>query len=101
MGRRIREAMRSGDMTPSGMTPLGTGGGVVEIDETFIGNDRVIKPMSKKKGRGDGQKFKMLSLTPLRASSARGCCTRTRRSARISRREFRHASESDIHNRTS
>lgn len=31
---RIREAMRSGDLAP-----FGSGGGIVEIDETFIGTD--------------------------------------------------------------
>jgi hypothetical protein len=34
MEHRIREAMRSGDLAPSAL-----GGGVVEIDETFIGKD--------------------------------------------------------------
>lgn len=34
MSHRIREAMRTG-----GLAPMGSGGGVVEIDETFIGRD--------------------------------------------------------------
>lgn len=34
MGHRIREAMRSGGLLP----PMGSGGGIVEIDETFIGH---------------------------------------------------------------
>lgn len=34
MSHRIREAMRTG-----GLDPMGSGGGVVEIDETFIGRD--------------------------------------------------------------
>ncbi|MEL6876674.1 MAG: IS1595 family transposase [Pseudomonadota bacterium] len=34
MSHRIREAMRTG-----GLAPMGGGGGVVEIDETFIGRD--------------------------------------------------------------
>ena len=34
MSHRIREAMRTG-----GLAPMGSGGGVVEIDETFIGNN--------------------------------------------------------------
>ena len=34
MSHRIREAMRSGDLAP-----FGSGGGIVEVDETFIGND--------------------------------------------------------------
>jgi len=57
MGHRIREAMRSGDLAP-----FGTDAGVVEIDETFIGNDRSIKPKGEKKGRGYAHKFKVLSL---------------------------------------
>ena len=34
MFHRIREAMRSDDTTP-----FGSGGGIVEVDETFIGKD--------------------------------------------------------------
>jgi transposase-like protein len=34
MSHRIREAMRTG-----GLAPMGSGGGIVEIDETFIGNN--------------------------------------------------------------
>ncbi len=41
MGHRIREAMR-----PAGMPPMGQGGGGVEIDETYIGNDKT-KPAPK------------------------------------------------------
>ena len=33
LSHRIREAMRSADLAP-----FGSGGGVVEVDETFIGN---------------------------------------------------------------
>ena len=54
---RIREAMRSGDLAP-----FGSGGGVVEIDETFIGHDQTIKPKGEKKGRGFRHKHKVLSL---------------------------------------
>ncbi len=57
MEHRIREAMRSG-----ALTPFGAGGGVVEVDETFIGNDRSIKPKGTKKGRGYHHKHKVLSL---------------------------------------
>jgi len=57
MGHRIREAMRSGDITP-----FGNGGGAVEVDETFIGHDRTIKPKGEKKGRGYHHKYKVLSL---------------------------------------
>ncbi|MBX3595888.1 IS1595 family transposase [Sphingomonas sp.] len=54
---RIREAMREG-----GLAPFGAGGGIVEIDETFIGNDRDVKPKGQKKGRGYAHKHKVLSL---------------------------------------
>ena len=57
MSHRIREAMRSGDLSP-----FGQGGGAVEVDETFIGNDRAIKPKGQKKGRGYHHKFKVLTL---------------------------------------
>ena len=57
MSHRIREAMRSGDLTP-----FGTGGGIVEVDETFIGHDKNIKPEGEKKGRGFAHKHKVLSL---------------------------------------
>ncbi len=54
---RIRECMRSGDLAP-----MGGGGGTVEVDETFIGNDRTKKPKHSKKGRGYAHKHKMLTL---------------------------------------
>ena len=57
MSHRIREAMRSGDLTP-----FGSDGGIVEVDETFIGHDRTIKPEGVKKGRGFAHKHKILSL---------------------------------------
>ncbi len=57
MSHRIREAMRSGDLSP-----FGSGGGIVEIDETFIGHDKTIKPEGEKKGRGYAHKHKVLSL---------------------------------------
>ena len=57
LAHRIREAMRSGDLTP-----FGSGGGIVEVDETFIGIDRTIKPHGEKKGRGYAHKHKVLSL---------------------------------------
>ena len=57
MFHRLREAMRSGDLAP-----FGTGGGTVEVDETFIGNDRSIKPKHTKKGRGYAHKHKVLAL---------------------------------------
>lgn len=57
LAHRIREAMREGDLAP-----FGTGGGIVEIDETFIGVDRTMKPKGEKKGRGYAHKHKVLSL---------------------------------------
>ena len=57
MSHRIREAMRSGDLSP-----FGAEGGAVEVDETFIGNDRTIKPKGEKKGRGYHHKHKVLTL---------------------------------------
>lgn len=57
MSHRIRKAMRS-----DGMVDFGSGGGVVEVDETFIGNDRTIKPKHSKKRRGYAHKHKVLSL---------------------------------------
>ena len=57
LAHRIREAMRSG-----ALAPFGSNGGAVEVDETFIGNDRTIKPKGEKKGRGYHHKHKVLSL---------------------------------------
>lgn len=54
MSHRIREAMRSGDLAPTGRN-----GGVVEVDETFIGNDRTEKPHGVKKGRGYAHKHRV------------------------------------------
>ncbi len=52
LSHRIREAMRSGDLTP-----FGSGGGFVEVDETFIGRDK-----SKPVNRGYEHKLKVLAL---------------------------------------
>ena len=57
MSHRIREAMRN-----DGTVSFGTGGGAVEVDETFIGHDRTIKPKGVKKGRGFAHKHKVLTL---------------------------------------
>lgn len=57
MEHRIREAMRTGEFAP-----FGGNGGIVEVDETFIGNDRSVKPEGEKKGRGYAHKHKVLSL---------------------------------------
>ncbi|WP_340110557.1 IS1595 family transposase [Pikeienuella sp. HZG-20] len=58
MFHRIREAMRSDD----DVSMFGGGGGVVEVDETFIGRDKSKKPLGMKKGRGHHHKYKILSL---------------------------------------
>jgi ISXO2-like transposase domain len=52
LAHRIREAMREGDLAP-----FGSGGGYVEVDETYIGRDK-RKPF----GVGMEHKFKVLSL---------------------------------------
>ena len=57
MAHRLREAMRSGDLAL-----FGAGGGTVEVDETFIGHDKTIKPKHSKKGRGYAHKHKVLAL---------------------------------------
>ena len=66
MEHRIREAMRSGDLAP-----FGGNGGAVEADETFIGNDRTIKPKGEKKGRGYHHKHKVLALVDRETGKAR------------------------------
>lgn len=66
LAHRIREAMRDGDLAP-----FGGNGGVVEVDETFIGNDRSIKPKGEKKGRGYAHKHKVLSLLDRSTGRAR------------------------------
>jgi transposase-like protein len=66
MGHRIREAMRN-----SNLDVFGSGGGDVEVDETFIGNDRTIKPKGEKRGRGYHHKNKVLSLVDRSTGQAR------------------------------
>ena len=51
LGHRIREAMRTGDLAPMG------GGGIVEVDETFIGQKEDMP-----KRRGFAHKHAILSL---------------------------------------
>ena len=64
LAHRIREAMRSGDLSP-----FGGEGQTVEVDETFIGNDRTIKPHHEKKGRGYAHKHKVLTLVDRRGQA--------------------------------
>ena len=57
LSHRIREAMRSGDLTP-----FGSNGGMVEVDETFIGTDTNKPTKGAKPKAGYGHKNKVLSL---------------------------------------
>ena len=61
LGHRVREAMRSGDLAP-----FGFGGGIVEVDETFIGR---IKGAPKK--RAFHHKMKVLALVDRETGRAR------------------------------
>ena len=63
MAHRIREAMDGGDVTP----PMGSDGGAVEVDETFIGN---LKDRAKGKG-GFAHKMKVVSLVERNTGRAR------------------------------
>jgi transposase-like protein len=62
MFHRIREAMRSGDLSP-----MGGNGGYVEADETFIG----IEPGRKKAKKAWHHKMKVLSLVDRETGEAR------------------------------
>jgi transposase-like protein len=66
LSQRIREAMRSGELAP-----MGGLGGIVEVDETFIGNDRSIEPKGEKKGPGYAHKHRVLALVDRKAGTAR------------------------------
>ena len=55
-----------GDLLPSSVE-----GGTVEVDETFIGNDRTIKPKGEKKGRGYAYKHKVLAMVDCSTGHAR------------------------------
>ena len=59
LAHRVREAMRSGDLSP-----FGSGGGFVEVDETFIGRRTGV---AKAKG---GYEHKMKALSSLTATPA-------------------------------
>lgn len=58
--------MRSGSFAP-----FGDGGSAVEVDETYIGRDKSIKPDGVKKGRGFHHKNKVLSLIDRASGQAR------------------------------
>lgn len=63
MAHRVREAMRAGGLAP----PMGSGGGVVEVDETFIGR---IKGARKPRG-GYAHKHAVLTLVDRTTKQAR------------------------------
>lgn len=65
LSHRIREAMKDG-----GFEMFGENGGDVEVDETFIGHDKTIKPEGVKKGRGYAHKHKVLSLVDRKTGKA-------------------------------
>jgi len=61
MTHRIREALREGELTP-----FGSNGGTVEVDETFLGNEANVP-----KRRGYAHKRKILSLVDRESGEAR------------------------------
>lgn len=65
LAHRIREAMKA----PGGI--MGSDGGPVEADETFIGHDKTKKPKGQKKGRGYEHKHKIVALVDRRTGKAR------------------------------
>jgi transposase-like protein len=62
MAHRIREAMRTGDLAP-----MGIDGGIVEVDETFLGSER---PKAKL-ARSYQHKMKILSLVDRNSGQAK------------------------------
>ncbi len=50
---------------------MGGNGGAAEVDETFIGHDKTIKPKGEKKGRGYAHKHKVLSLVDRESGQVR------------------------------
>ena len=66
LAHRIRECLRSGELAP-----MGGNGGAVEVDETFIGNDRTKKPHGVKRDRGYAHKHKMLTLVDRETKKAK------------------------------
>ena len=76
LAHRIREAMRSGDLTP-----FGTGGGSVEADETFIGRDPEARIDVKKENWL--QRNKVLTLVDRTTGQARSFVVDTLSAAEI------------------
>jgi len=66
MTHRLREAMREGSFVP-----FGGAGAAVEVDETFISHEKVIKPRGAKQGRGSAYKHKVLSRIDRKTGHAR------------------------------
>lgn len=66
MSHRIREAMREGNLSP-----FGVNGGAVEVDETYIGNDRTIRPAGFVGYTGSRHKYKVLALVDRTTKQAR------------------------------
>lgn len=66
LAHRIREAMRSGELD----VPFGSGGGAVEVDETYIGRDPDNAPWGKQKVRTP-QMMKVLTLVDRQTGRAR------------------------------
>ena len=64
----IASAKRCANNEPE---PFGSGGGGVEVDETFIGHDKSKKPEGEKKGRGYDHKYKILTLVDRESKQAR------------------------------
>jgi len=63
LAHRIREAMRSGDLA----RPFGSGGGAVEVDETYIGFKKDARPMRG----GHGHKNAVLALVDRDSGTSR------------------------------
>ncbi len=57
LSHRIREAMRNDDFTP-----MGGGGGIVEVDETFVGKKDAYKGKKLKNTQGGWHKIPVLTL---------------------------------------
>lgn len=66
MTHRLREAMRQG-----GLDVFGSGGGSVEVDETFIGNDPDARPTPKHAHKSWVEKNKVLTLVDRTSGKAR------------------------------
>ncbi len=58
-------------MREGALAPFGADGGVVEVDETYIGRDKTIKPYGMKRGRGFHHKNKVLALVDRNSGKAR------------------------------